>query len=96
VDPDNDNVVLYADKTALHWSRLTKKEGDFSIIVIGLKYNEDDPENHWNTKSWSICNILIRELSHYYKINTNQDVVIETEYGIDGKDSDDDIDDNST
>jgi hypothetical protein len=49
-DPDNDNLVLFADKTSLICSRLKKRGGAFSIIAIGPNYNDNDPENHWNTE----------------------------------------------
>ena len=103
-DPDNNNVVLYADKTSLHWTRVTKKGGGYSVIAIGPDYNEDDPENQRNTEPWSICDILIGEISHYYKGNPNEGVVVEQKEGNaknkkkdeEDENSDDDDDDSST
>jgi hypothetical protein len=41
-------------------------------------------------KEWSICEVLINEISHYYKLNPNQGVVVETYNGIGRNNSGDD------
>ena len=88
-DPDHNDVLLYADKKSLNWSRVTYhgknsinpgtyKDGGFSVRAIGPNYDERDPENEKkNVEPWSICETIIGEIAHYYRIHTNEGVLVQ-------------------
>jgi hypothetical protein len=78
LDPDNGNIKLRADMKALHWTRVSKKTGGgFCVNAIGPNYDENDPDNIRNVEPWLISEVLIGEISHYYKKNPDEGVVVE-------------------
>jgi hypothetical protein len=85
LDPDHDNEVLYSDKKSLHWKRVTYhkkdgsyKDGGYSVKAIGPNYDERDPENEKNNvEPWSICDVLIGEIAHYYRSHPNEGIVVQ-------------------
>ena len=77
-DPDNNNVVLYSDKKALHWSRVTKKDGGgYCVRAVGPGYDANDPENENHVEPWLIGQTLIGEISHYYRNHPDEGVLVE-------------------
>jgi hypothetical protein len=72
------------------------KDGGYSVRAIGPHYDENDPDNEKkNVEPWSICDILIGEIAHYYRQHPNEDVVVvekeiqNSANGSDDKDGDD-------
>ncbi len=99
LDPDNDNVKLRANKNSLHWTRVSKKNGGgYCVNAIGPNYDENDPENFRHVEPWLINDVLIGEISHYYRNNPDEGVVVEDSpdqnRSNNNNDDDDDDDDN--
>ena len=96
MDPDHGNMLLYADKKALHWTRVNKKTGGgYCVNAVGPGYIENDPDNHKHVEPWLIGETLVTEIAHFYRTNPNEGVVVEDLVDIDiNNDDDDDDDDN--
>lgn len=71
---------------------------DENVIPVGPNYDENDPENFRHVEPWLINDVLIGEISHYYRNNPDEGVVVEDSPNEDrsnnNNDDDNDDDDN--
>ncbi len=78
-DPDTGNKLLYADRERIHWTKVTRNGGGYSVHARGSNYvpceNEEDAVD---TEPWFINEDLIECIAEYYTINSGLGVLVET------------------